>query len=428
MPAYRAFEAGAMTFRISDLRLAAIALAVAASSASAQRGAVDKPVAFTGRAVTFRAEGLAEARRRISSPDPALQPAYRKLLREADSAMVSPIVAVTDKHTLLPPSGDKHDYFSLSPYWWPDPSKPDGLPYIRRDGETNPESKKDLDQPRIATMGANVRDLSLAYYFTGKSAYASRAAQQLRAWFLDPATRMNPHLRFSQLVRGNDKERGSGIIDTRWFIEAIDAAYLLRGSKNWTAADDSALRAWFRNYLGWLLTSDNGKHEQEAKNNHGSWFAAQTAAYSLFVGDTARVRTIAEGTKERIGWQIKPDGQQPIELERTRSEHYSGFNVEALSRVAEAGRAVGVDLWRYRAPEGGSLIAAIDNLGQYVGTEKKWPGQQIDAVSLDLLLIHFRRADYALRTDRYRVALRRAPANEVMKDLSALLYPDPVGH
>ena len=91
-------------------------------------------------------------------------------------------------------------------------------------------------------------------------------------------------------------------------------------------------------YLDWLLTSDNGKHEHDAKNNHGSWYAAQTAAYSLFVGDTARVRAIAEGAKERIGWQITTDGQQPLELERTRSEHYSGFNVEALSRVAEAGR------------------------------------------------------------------------------------------
>src|SRR5439155_3625714 len=174
-------------------------------------------------------DGLSRTRERLRAGDGSLRPALDQLLHDAMRARAAAPVAVTDKTTVLPPSGDKHDYFSLSPYWWPDPSKPDGLPYIRRDGETNPESKKDLDQPRIATMGANVRDLSLAYYFTGKSGYASRAAQQLRAWFLDPATRMNPHLRFSQLVRGNDKERGSGIIDTRWFIEAIDAANLLRG-------------------------------------------------------------------------------------------------------------------------------------------------------------------------------------------------------
>ncbi len=334
------------------LAQAIVAPVVAAQTASTASVVAPAPT-------TFRIEALAEARRRLRAGDETLQPAFKALLKDADKALLAPIVAVTDKHTLLPPSGDKHDYFSLSPYWWPDPSKPDGLPYIRRDGETNPESKRDLDQPRIAMMGANVRDLALAYYFTGKKAYASRAAQQLRAWFLDSATRMNPHLRFSQLVRGNDKERGSGIIDSRWFIEAIDATALVRDSGSWSAADDMALREWFRRYLDWLLTSDNGKHEQAAKNNHGSWFAAQTSSYALFLGDTARARAIADSAKARIDWQINPDGQQPIELERTRSMHYSGFNVEALSRVAEAGRFVGVDLWNYRALRGGSLAAAI---------------------------------------------------------------------
>ena len=203
-----------------------------------------------------------------------LGPARKQLLKDADGALKAAIVAVTDKHTLMPPSGDKHDYFSLSPYWWPDPSKADGLPYIRRDGVTNPESKKDLDQPRIAAMGSNVNTLALAFYLTGDEKYATRAGAQLRAWFLDSATRMTPHLRFSQLVKGNPEERGSGIVDTRWFIEAVDASGLLAGSRSWTAKDDNDLKTWFRAYLDWLLRSPNGKHEHDAKNNHGSWYAA----------------------------------------------------------------------------------------------------------------------------------------------------------
>lgn len=385
------------------------------------------PAITAARLLTLRDDGLATARSRIRAGDSRLVPAYQQLLRDADKALRAPLVAVTDKHTLLPPSGDNHDYYSLSPYWWPDPAKPNGLPYIRRDGETNPESKRDLDQPRVAAMGANVQTLALAYYFTGEARYAERAARQIRTWFLDPATRMNPHLRFSQLVRGNNAERGSGIIDTRWFIETVDAVGLIHGSASWTASDERALRDWFDQYLNWLLTSPNGKHEQAAKNNHGSWFAAQTAAYALFVGDTAKARDIVSAAKSRIGWQIRPDGQQPIELERTRSMHYSGFNVEALSRLAEIGRKVGVDLWNYRAPEGGSLIVAIDNLARYLGTGQKWPGQQIDEVSLDLMLIHFRRADYALRTPRYAPVLKRLPHDVVARDRSALLYPDPAG-
>src|SRR6185436_5941646 len=180
---------------------------------------------------------------------------------------------------------------------------PNGLPYIRRDGETNPESKRDLDQPRVAALGANVQTLALAYYFSGNERYAARAAQQVRAWFIDTATKMTPHLRFSQLVRGLDQERGSGIIDTRWFIETADAIGLLAGSRSWTAADQRGMEYWFAAYLVWLRTTPNGKHEHEAKNNHGSWYAAQVATYAMFVGDTATARDLVDESKARIGWQ-----------------------------------------------------------------------------------------------------------------------------
>ena len=133
------------------------------------------------------------------------------------------------------------------------------------------------------------------------------------AWFLDPATRMNPHLRFAQLVRGNPRERGSGIIDSRWFIEVVDAVGLLQDSKAWSARDQQQLQEWFSAYLKWLLTSPNGEHERNAKNNHGSWYAAQTAAYALFIGDTATARGIIESVKQRIREIIqKEDPRHPL--------------------------------------------------------------------------------------------------------------------
>ena len=397
-----------------------------AFACSASRAAGTLPGTVSSPLVPgLRADALIETKARIADADKSVIPAYRKLLADADRALKAPIVAVTDKSSLLPPGGNKHDYFSLSPYWWPDPSKPDGLPYIRRDGETNPESKRDLDQPRVAQMGYNVQTLALAWYFSGDEKYAARAASQLRAWFLDSATRMTPHLRFSQLVRGNPAERGSGIIDTRWFIEAVQAAGLIEGSASWTASDKAALQQWLAAYLNWLLTSPNGAHEREARNNHGSWYAAQTAAYARYTGDTARVRQIVEAARERIGWQIKPDGSQPIELERTRSMHYSGFNIEALSRLAEIGRTMNVDLWHYSAPGGGSLRAAIDHLSKYIASDEKWPGQQIDAVEPELLVIHLRRARTAFASPSYDRVLQRLPATLVSEDRSALLYPDP---
>jgi hypothetical protein len=397
---------------------------VIALACGASRAAGTSPPLVAPLVPGLRGDALVEAKGRIDTRDKSVIAAYRKLIADADNALTTPIVAVTDKKSLLPPSGNKHDYFSLSPYWWPDPSKPDGLPYIRRDGQTNPESKRDLDQPRVAAMGANVQTLALAWYFSGNEKYAARAARQLRAWYLDSATRMTPHLRFSQLVRGNPQERGSGIIDTRWFIEAVQAAGLLEGSRSWTASDNASLQLWFKSYLGWLLTSPNGAHERAARNNHGSWYAAQTAAYARFIGDTTRVRQIVEGARERIGWQIKPDGSQPIELERTRSMHYSGFNIEALSRLAEIGRTMNVDLWSYAAPEGGSLRVAIDHLARYIASSEKWPGQQIDEVEPQLLVIHLRRARTNFGPGKYDPVLRRLPVNLVQEDRSALLYPD----
>lgn len=400
---------------MKSLVLVAITAVAATGSVEAQSPA---PV------ITLRPEALSFARTLVRAKDSRTAAAYASLIRDATKALTAPIVAVTDKKTLMPPSGDKHDYFSLSPYWWPDSTKPNGLPYIRRDGVTNPESKRDLDQPRVAEMGANVHTLALAYYFSGDEKYATRAAAQVRAWFLDSATKMNPHLRFSQLVRGIDQERGSGIIDTRWFVETADAIALLQGSKAWTAADQRGMETWFRAYLTWLRTTPNGKHEHDALNNHGSWYAAQAAAYAMFVGDTATARELVNEAKTRIGWQITPQGDQPKELERTRSMHYSAFNIEALSRVSEIGRRLGTDLWHYRAPEGGSIQIAIDNLVKFVGDPSKWPGQQITPVDPIDMAIHLRRAITVFGDQRYRDALGQLPKKIAESDRSVLLYPE----
>jgi hypothetical protein len=178
-------------------------------------------------------------------------------------------------------------------------------------------------------------------------------------------------------------------------------------------------------YLDWLRTSKNGQDEHKARNNHGSWYAAQTAALAMYTGDTALVRRIATDAKARIGWQITPDGQQPIELERTRSMHYSAFNAEALTRLAELGEKTGVDLWHYDAPSGGSLTKAIDHLAKYLPSPAEWPGKQIDPINPDLVLILLRRAQVALGDARYAATLARLDPTLVHEDRSALLYPEP---
>src|SRR5687767_1188678 len=88
---------------------------------------------------------LAATKQKLTAGDATLAPALEQLMRDASTAMKDGPWSVTQKG-VTPPSGDKHDYMSQAPYWWPDPAKPDGLPYIRRDGERNPEIYKITDR------------------------------------------------------------------------------------------------------------------------------------------------------------------------------------------------------------------------------------------------------------------------------------------
>lgn len=319
---------------------------------------------------------LSQAKARIAKQDKALTAALARLRREADEALRVGPFTVTAKQR-VPPSGDKHDYLTLAPYWWPDPSKPDGLPYIRRDGELNPESKRDTDNPKLNAMADAVETLSLAYYFTGEEKYAERAAVLLRVWFIEKATKMNPNYEYAQAVMGHNNGRGAGLIDARNFIEVVDSIGLLAGSRTWTKADQQATQDWFRAFTQWLQTSANGKEEAAARNNHGTWFAATFATFALFIGDEALARKTVEAVKARIAWQIEADGRQPLELDRTRGMSYSLFNLNALLTVAAVGDKVGVNLWEYQTKDGRSIHKAFDYLAPFVFDGKEWPHKQI---------------------------------------------------
>ncbi|MCX6142447.1 MAG: alginate lyase family protein [Ignavibacteriales bacterium] len=287
---------------------------------------------------------------------------FGALIREAQEALKLKPVSVMQK-TQLPPSGDKHDYMSVAPYWWPDSTKPDGLPYIRRDGEVNPDRYLVGDRDRIGTMVASVFTLSLAYGITNDERYAAHATEFLRTWFLNPATRMNPNLNYAQAVRGQNEGRGTGIIDGYGLRHVVDAIGLLAGSRSWTAADQEGMKQWFSSYLDWLLNSKNGKDEAAAKNNHGTTYDVQTSMIALFLGkdDLAREIVRAAQTK-RIARQIEPDGAQPLELVRTKSWNYSMLNLEALMQLAWIGDRFGENLWTYGTEDGRCMRKAIDYL------------------------------------------------------------------
>lgn len=301
------------------------------------------------------------------------------LLRDAEQALAAGPFSVMDKQR-TPPSGDKHDFFSLAPYWWPDPAKPGGLPYIRRDGEVNPESKRETDDVPFGRMAGAVSVLSAAYRETGDERFASRAALLLRAWFIEPATRMNPNLDYGQGVPGRNTGRGAGIIATRRLVEIVDAARLLAASPSWTTRDADGLRAWCSAYAAWLKTSPNGREENAAENNHGTWYEAQLTALLLYTGQAGEAKARFEAARRRLASQVEPDGRQPRELARTRSWSYSVMNLHGWFTVARLAGETGVDLWHYRTADGRSLQGALDYLVRFSGAGAAWPHQQITSV------------------------------------------------
>lgn len=390
-------------------------IALLISSASGQA----KP-----RVYSFDAELLQQAKARLTAQDATLQPALNKLRRDADKALKIAPFSVTQKER-TPPSGDKHDYLSLAPYWWPDPQSKDGLPYIRRDGEVQPDSKRGTDALVIGQMAETVETLALAYYFTGAERYAQQATLLLRVWFLDPATKMNPHLRYAQAILGRNNGRGAGLVEGRHFIRIVDAIGLLSETRAWTDQDQEKLRTWFREFINWMQTSPHGQDEQQAKNNHGSWYAGQLACYALFVGDDELARKTAAAARVRIAWQVEPDGKQPFELARTRGLGYSAFNLIALLTLAEAGRQVGVDLYGYQTRDGRSLRRALDYLANFADPAQPWPHQQInkaDGARADLAYL-LRRGALAFREPQYERLLTRHLAKAAALERWQLLWP-----
>jgi hypothetical protein len=321
-----------------------------------------------------------------------------------------------------PPSGDKHDYTSLARYWWPDPSKPDGLPYIQRDGITNPDSQgPNSDYTQLSKMASSVETLGMAYYLTGEERYAERAALLLRTWFLAPETHMNPNLNFPQAILGRNAGRKTGVLDGRKFNVVLDGIALISESPALSAEEKTALHAWFSEYLNWLKTNKLAQDESAAKNNHGTFFDVQIVHVALFAGDTACARQVAEAAiQKRILKQIEPDGSQPEELARPISLHYSFYNLEAMFYLATLAEHVGVDLWH----AGDSRIrAALNFVVPYSDPACPWPyPDEKEASRMRIFPLLLQAAD-VYKDESYRQRVEKLPPAERKIQRENLVIP-----
>lgn len=306
------------------------------------------------------------------------------LIKTADNISKAGRTYSVTKKSQTPPSGSKNDYMSQGPYWWPDPSKPNGLPYIRRDGERNPEINNIPDDNEYNDMLEDSEALALAYFFTRDEKYAKHTATVLRTWFLAPTSRMNPNLNFGQGIPGISPGRGIGMIETRAMYRAIDASIILQSSPSWPSTDHQAFKNWFREFLKWSVESALGKDESDERNNHGTFYDVQVIAYAIFTDQIDLAKKQFEVTKSRIASQIEPDGSQPHELARTLSWSYVNMNAYGFVTLARLGESAGVDLWNYRTKDGRGIREALEWIVPYAASKHEWTYRQIKPRAFDL--------------------------------------------
>ena len=291
-------------------------------------------------------------------------PAAEKYLRE---------MPVTITATSSPRStGGRHDFFSEGDYWWPDPKNPEG-PYIRRDGETNPDNFVGHRQAMVR-LSLQVPALTAAWMLTKERRYADHAARHLRAWFIDPATIMNPHLLYGQAIKGHFTGRGIGIIDTLHLVEVARAASVLEDSGALSPSDRAGVRDWFTRYLTWMTTHQYGIDERNAQNNHGTTWVAQVGEFARYTGDETLMAFCRDRYKRvLVPTQMAVDGSFPLELARTKPYGYSLFNLDAFSIVCQTLSTPKDNLWTLELPDGRGMRKGMEFMFPYIADKTKWP-------------------------------------------------------
>lgn len=377
-------------------------------------------LAQTSRVLLMDAERLAGIKEKIQQQDATTLALVNALRKQADELLNKKPVSVTDKG-FTPASGDKHDYMSQAPYFWYDSTKPNGLPYMRKDGVRNPEINKITDHRFLSELDNACRTLALAWYCTGEKKYAAKATALLKYWFINEATKMNPNLNYAQAIPGINNGRGIGIIETIALTGIADAVILLKGSTILTEKDYNSIQQWYTQYLNWMLTSKNGNEEHAAKNNHGTWFYVQAIDFALFTGNNIKAKELIDEAKKRMDSQINKEGKMQLELDRTNGLGYTTFNLQAWFKVATLAQQTGTNLWQYVNQQGAGIRTALDWLIPYALVKKNWPYQQISEYKKNNIYTLLLQAAVAYNDPKY-TALAKQLDSEVDEPLIDLLY------
>ena len=295
-----------------------------------------------------------------------------RILKLADAALSQKPLTITSdvaKYT----TGGPNDFYSNGDYWWPDPEKPDGIPYKQRDGQTNPDNFVAHRMAMRATKDA-VAALAAAYKVTGDDKYVVKASELLKVFFIDEKTKMNPHLALTQAIPGRTTGSKTGVIDGLHLVEIPVAIKTLEKSKAFDPELAKSLHAWFGEMKTWLLTHKNGIEEGESLNNHAVAYFVQVAILADFNGDKETLAKCRTRFKDVfVNVQMAPDGSFPRETARTKPYAYSIFQLDNMVTLCKVLSTPEENLWNYEGPEGRGIKKAVAWLYPYLADKSTWP-------------------------------------------------------
>lgn len=370
---------------------------------------------------TLNDQLLKEAKKALANEEPEFMTVFEGMVAKAETFFDMPLYAVVNKDKTAP-SGDKQDYVTLSPYWWPNPETENGLPYVQRDGERNPEVYDYPERENSNRLSQAVETLGVLYYLTEDEKYARRAAEFLREWFINPDTRMNPNMVYAQIRPGIDRIRGTGIIDARRYLGSFNGASLIRNSEHWSSEDEQSLKGWASAFAYWLENSPQGRMERASTNNHGVWYDVIVLNFHFYAGNHERaLEVLEEMTNNRLFVQQELDGSFPRELARTISLHYSTFVMEGFVVASEIGKKLNYDLWSPVSYDGRSMRNAMEFLLPYYTKAEEWPYQQISPYDYNEAALLLYRAGLALPDSTY-IDAAISIGYDLDHDVTSLLY------
>ncbi|CAB4396982.1 unnamed protein product [Rhizophagus irregularis] len=329
------------------------------------------------------------------------------LLSKADNALRNNSVYSVTLKPQLAPSNDPHDFMSLARYFWPNPKKKNGLPYIGRDGYVNPEIETVKDYSLLRKLFKDVENLGFAYYFTRNDSYVEKSVYRIKEWFINPKTKMNPNLNYASFIKGHKSGRRTGVLDMHPIYRMLQSIPLMRSSHKWDFSVEKELKDWISKYYQWLETTSLGKDEKYSKNNHGTYYDVQAVYLLSYLDREEEARKYSrEALINRVNKGILPTGQQPHETKRPTSWFYSTFNLQALFLLAERSQYFGFDGWNYVGPKGQTIKKAVDYLLPFaLSNGKDWPFKNIKEFEVNSFVRLLELAFVIWPDDKYLEAL-----------------------